>query len=413
MSKLSKSFPILSVCGVGFVLGCFSSIALASEGGVDGGNVGTGSSVRAGAAVISQAVVHKGEIDYANAKALPLPLSNDLPDKDVSAALGVGFPGAPGSTIGGTGNGQLSPQVLVSANRLSKAAQSAVSEGDGGVDSMEYGSQNLPFTTTRVDARMGTSSALQASKFDYYRRAGKLFFKKGSSSYVCSASLIKPGVVVTAAHCVAEFGKKRYYTDVKYVPAYYNGTAPYGTWNASRIYLMKSYFEGTDRCSTRGVVCENDVAVIRLAPQSNKYAGHRTGWFGYGWNGYGFTGSGLKGLALITQLGYPGSHDGGQKMQRTDAEAYVASTSVNNSIMGSRQTGGSSGGPWLVNFGERASLSGTSVGSEANTNAVVGTTSWGYTSTTPKAQGASPFTSNNIVKLVAAVCPTSSSPGCK
>ena len=74
-----------------------------------------------------------------------------------------------------------------------------------------------------------------------------------------------------------------------------------------------------------------------------------------------------------------------------------------NTVWGSRQTGGSSGGPEAVNLGIRSSLT-TPVGSEGDPNIVVGVTSWGYASATIKEQGASPFKSTNIVTLVTSVC---------
>lgn len=361
-----------------------------------------------------QASALGGGVDYVNAKPMPLPTISFLPTKE-SSAEPVIYPGAPGYSKGGGGDGKESPKTLVPADQLRNAADAA-SSADSGVAPSEFGTQNLPFTTSRVDVRMGTAAALQASKYDYYRRAGKLFFKIGSVPYVCSASLIKPGVVVTAAHCVADYGKKQFHTNFQYVPAYYNGTAPYGIWVGTPM-LMASYYNGTDSCAVSGVVCRNDVAVIKLVPQSGKYAGNSTGWYGYGWNGYSFTGANTNPppanvVAMITQLGYPGSHDSGLEMQRTDAEGYVSGANAYNTVIGSRQTAGASGGPWLVNFGEVAALSGAAVGAEASSNIVVGATSWGYTSDAPKAQGASPFTSTNIVPLVAAACPTATTAGC-
>jgi len=65
-----------------------------------------------------------------------------------------------------------------------------------------------------------------------------------------------------------------------------------------------------------------------------------------------------------------------------------------NVIIGSDQTGGSSGGPWFVNFGlDYASTSSTPI--EPNM-AVVAVTSWGYFDNTIKIQGASRFTTNDI-----------------
>jgi len=82
-------------------------------------------------------------------------------------------------------------------------------------------------------------------------------------------------------------------------------------------------------------------------------------------------------------------------------------------VIGSRQTEGSSGGPWLVNFGEAAKFKGTTLGTDGKMNVVVGTTSWGPTDSAIKFMGASPFTSDNIVPLVKAACPTAAAAGCK
>ena len=67
-------------------------------------------------------------------------------------------------------------------------------------------------------------------------------------------------------------------------------------------------------------------------------------------------------------------------------------------------TGGSSGGPGIVNLGAAANLSDVTLGTEAKWNTVVGVTSWGYTDETSKEQGASPFLSTNIQVLVNDAC---------
>jgi hypothetical protein len=107
---------------------------------------------------------------------------------------------------------------------------------------------------------------------------------------------------------------------------------------------------------------------------------------------------------LITQVGYPVALDGGALEERNDSQGYISTDLSNNTIIGSLETGGSSGGPWVVNLGLRPALDGTSFGAFANPNVVVGVTSWGYASTDIKQQGASPFTRNNIAVLVAAAC---------
>jgi hypothetical protein len=78
--------------------------------------------------------------------------------------------------------------------------------------------------------------------------------------------------------------------------------------------------------------------------------------------GYGYT---PQNIAQLTQLGYPVALDGGLLMQRTDSYGFVDGNASNNTVIGSLQTGGSSGGPWLVNFGIKPALSGTAVGAHA------------------------------------------------
>ncbi|AYZ64441.1 hypothetical protein EGY31_13290 [Burkholderia multivorans] len=326
---------------------------------------------------------------------MPLPRPSVAPASSTDSMLygPPRFPGNPGVERGGTGDGKLRPV------RLAPAVESS----QPGVEPQEFGTSNQPFTTNRVNAN--------GDNTQYYypfRAAGKLFFNIGTATYVCSASLIKPGVVVTAAHCVANFGQQQFYSNWVFTPAYSNGTAPYGAWNVASATVMTSYLNGTDPCAQAGVICQDDVAVLVLIPQGGSYAGNSAGWFGYGWNGYGFTPSGTT---LINQLGYPVALDGGGLMQRNDSQGFVASGSSNNTIIGSLMTGGSSGGPWHVNLGIAPVLNGTSFGSASARNTVVGVTSWGYTDPAIKQQGASPFTSGNIVPLVNSAC-TSSPAAC-
>ena len=91
-------------------------------------------------------------------------------------------------------------------------------------------------------------------------------------------------------------------------------------------------------------------------------------------------------------------------MERNDSYGYKNATFSNNTIIGSNMNGGSSGGPWIENFGLASVLTGETNGSFPQQNVVVGVTSWGYTSNAPKEQGAAPFTSGNIGTLVTTAC---------
>lgn len=326
----------------------------------------------------------------------PIPmesLANVPPASPSDAYRGTAVPmGTPGASPGGAGNGKTHPLSLPVPQSAVKS-NSAGSDGtQGAATPQEFGTADQPFTTSRANYLKSTP----------YRASGKLFFNIGSSTYVCSASLIKKGIVVTAAHCVANYGQSQFYSNWLYVPAYNYGSAPYGTFTAATAYVLTAYYNGTDSCYQYGVICPDDVAVLVENTSGGNFPGTYTGWLGYGWNGWGFN---KNNQALINQLGYPVALDGGNWNERNDSQGFVNTTYSNNTIIGSLMTGGSSGGPWVVNLGLAPTLSGgISHGTYASHNIVVGVTSWGYIDSTVKQQGASPFTSGNITVLVNAAC---------
>ena len=362
--------------------------------------------------VTGQSAQPKG-IDYLSVQPMPLPQVNEQPAslidnllqgqakraglssvsaRGLSPSTGNVNAGVPGFSPGNKGDGKLNPVFIQTPSNISVASVFAGSNENSSQTQMkpaDYGTSNQPFTTSRTD--VGGANA----KNYPYSAAGKLIFNASGVSYVCSASLIKRGIVVTAAHCVANFGKKQYYSSWQFIPGYDDGgVQPYGIATAKNAYILTSYYNGTDPCYSLGVDCQDDVAVIVL----NTNIGNNTGWFGYGWNGYGNT---INNTNQITQLGYPVALDGGTWQERTDSQGYVNALESGNTVIGSGQSGGASGGPWLVNFGVEPT--GEVTGGASNYNMVVGVTSWGW-GTTVQQQGASPFTSNNIVTLVNTAC---------
>lgn len=267
-----------------------------------------------------------------------------------------------------------------------------------------FGTSTAPYTTARVAVTMLGNSSTTANTpvTSYpYRATGKLYFKIGTGDYVCTASLIKKGVLVTAAHCVFEYGKKSagWHTNFVWCPANTSSSGGvYGCYNAGPPRIPTPYYNGTDTCAQTGVICNNDVATLTVTPKSGVYAGTVVGWYAYGWNGYSYKASTFLGnvtTVQITQLGYPVAFDSGYQMERTEAVGwYYASGNLKNTQIGSAQTGGSSGGPWLVNFGTIPSVnSGASLGSNT-TMAVVGVTSYGSTTVGYNRQGSSYFGQN-------------------
>ena len=295
----------------------------------------------------------------------------------------------------------------------------AGSTGDTGFGSDAYGLSNSfkwPYTIARVAVTGApfntTNGALVPVASRPYRFSGKLWMRFGSSWYVCTASLVKKGILVTAAHCVHNYGQRAagWANEVRWYPANWAaGGGPWGYYSAQTWRIPAPYYNGTDTCQSGaiGIVCNNDIATVRLAPKGGVHAGTTLGgWYGYGWNGYSFIVTPIFGnarVAQITQIGYPVAIDYGRQMLRGESFGkYIALTGANgkqlrNTQLGSAMTGGSSGGPWLVNFGTPPVVTGSASLGRAGTtarNIVVGTTSWGYTALGINVQGASWFGQN-------------------
>jgi V8-like Glu-specific endopeptidase len=69
---------------------------------------------------------------------------------------------------------------------------------------------------------------------------GALFTMNGShlGSHSCTASVVaspKGDLVITAAHCVSGSGQ------YAFVPGYRNGSAPYGIWKVSRVFVARAW----------------------------------------------------------------------------------------------------------------------------------------------------------------------------
>jgi hypothetical protein len=338
-------------------------------------------------------------------------------------------PSGAASAAGPTGPGlsrlpTTTPQVMPYANTsgIVPSGDKPGSSLDPQVDGQAYGvnpSFKWPYTIARVAITgvgyNSTNPALVPVASRPYRYTGKLWMRFGSNWFVCSASLVRKGVVVTAAHCVHNYGQRQpgFANEVRFVPANIannvNGGGPWGYYRGVTWRVPAQYFAGTDTCQSGaiGVVCNNDIATVTLAPKNGVYAGAAVGgWNAYGWNGYSFLATPVFGnhtVGQITQLGYPVAIDGGAHMQRNDSLGkYIATAGANgkllrNTQLGSAMTGGSSGGPWIVNFGTVPAVTGgASLGNPASTqrNVIVGVTSWGYTTVGINVQGASWFGQN-------------------
>ena len=271
------------------------------------------------------------------------------------------------------------------ARRLFEASAEDRLESDS-VTPYAVGTQGLQFTSSRLyPSQADTSYPTSAT--------GKLWFEKvpGSGSWwVCSASMIKPGIVLTAGHCVSS-GSGSWYGSFQFVPAYRSGAAPYGTWTSWVTTTTTSeWFSGGG-----GVPNGGDYALIVFNKNGSGFRiGDYTGWLG--WQYPSLVGK------HVTVFGYPNNLDSGVINHRIDAQ--TTSGSNNTGLWGSDMTGGSSGGGVVLNLNS-AYTSSTTVPSDNGPNRLVSVVSYGPTATGPMYQGGAVFDSR-ISTMLTNMCTT-------
>lgn len=305
-----------------------------------------------------------------NAKPLPQPQTNFYPSGQQLMDIPMT---APGENISAPGRGPSTNVTPDYSNKLfepDKTATPTLSPNSAlDVAPQSVGSYKAYFSSSRV-------TPASVSTTWPYRMTGKLFFSNGTSNYVCSASVIRARLVVTAGHCVYDATKKQWYKNFLFVPAYYNGTAPLKSWTASYWWTTSKWQSGGG-----GVPNGGDFGILEMKDQviNNVVTriGNVTGYYGYHTN------------ALwpnhVTMLGYPVAFDQGAWMHRVDSQSYQQ-YSYNTVIYGADMTGGSSGGPWIENFGQAST---GQIMAPNGTNYVVAVTSYGPVDTSVRVLGAS------------------------
>ena len=168
------------------------------------------------------------------------------------------------------------------------------------------------------------------------RTNGKVFFSDGGSNYVCSGTAVLSGnksTVWTAGHCVHD-GASGFHTNWSFVPAYADGSAPYGEWTARNLLTTSGWANGGDFSYDNGaaVVNTNGSALTDVVggrniafntARSQNYASH----------------------------GYPAAPPfNGQRLWVCNSPLVYDDTSANPPTMGidCDMTGGSSGGGWIA-----------------------------------------------------------------
>lgn len=252
----------------------------------------------------------------------------------------------------------------------------------------------IPNATSSYGARYTTSRVFPDAAVNTYPTltAGKLFFSdpRTGGNFVCSASVLRIRVVVTAGHCVTHpstvAAQRYFYSNFLFVPAYINGAGVVGSFTPFIAWVTNTWF-----FSNGSVPNAQDVGMLVMNDKSGFRIGNYTGYLGY------FT---LQlGNNEVTMLGYPCNLDSCQREQVTNAHTFAYGGN-NTYTYGSAARGGASGGPWIQDFGV-APVSSPFV--SLGNNYLVAVTSYGPVSTTPKYLGASNLDSR-FINLLNAAC---------
>jgi V8-like Glu-specific endopeptidase len=242
------------------------------------------------------------------------------------------------------------------------------------ISPMDIGTKGAYFSSSQL-------TPLSADLAYPYRAVGKLTFTKPGSTatWNCSAAVIKPRLILTAGHCVhtGNGNASGWHSNFRFIPAFRSGSAPYQSWGWKSAQVTGDWFYGQAKLPNAA-----DYALIELEDRNAngfiRRIGEITGWLS------------VKTNALLPNhahlLGYPLNFDNGQVLHQVTAQSY--GPAGNNTVFyGSDMTGGSSGGPWVMNFGTPSV--GQAGGLQPQRNQVIGVTSWGLVDNSFKVQASS------------------------
>ncbi|CAF4055468.1 unnamed protein product [Adineta steineri] len=185
----------------------------------------------------------------------------------------------------------------------------------------------------------------------YVATTGRVFWSCTANimSY-CSASVIAStsgDVIVTAGHCVYDTSTLQWLTSCNwiFVPAYYNGTAPYGKWPAREVTALTSWTQSSPNYNY-------DVGFVALSLLNGRHITEITGSQSVGFN--------YPRNQPTYSFGYPLNLDQGEILQVCSgipgASKYTTNSYAGQGLSNCYMTGGCSGGPWLQQFDESTGI---------------------------------------------------------
>ena len=191
-------------------------------------------------------------------------------------------------------------------------------------------------TTSQEPESRSSPAAVRVSPVSHI---GKVFFTLQGTDYVCSGNAISAAnqnTVATAGHCL-NAGPGAFASRLTFVPAYENGSAPFGQWNATELYAPTQW-------TSQGDITYDTGFAIVASPTGSTLSDT------VGASGVVFNDS--RGLDY-TAYGYPaGAPFTGETLQSCTGTATADPFGQTESQgIPCDMTGGSSGGPWFIGSG--------------------------------------------------------------
>lgn len=297
------------------------------------------------------------------ANAIPKDVGLNSPASAPSRASG-GATGATGPEVRG-GGANLAKLPVISTGTTGAAHIPSPSAAATSISPQQTGVYPSPFTRWEWFGKYRTFPQSTIAK---------VFFTQGSTNFVCSGSVARPGVVDTAGHCANSGGQgdppfvgpQVWSTNVQVCPSYdasQGGVNPnVGCWVASDEWVDGGWFSFGDFDDDFG-----SFVMGNNGGRCNCQIQNVTGFLGFMYNG-------ARDQHWIAQ-GYPqASPFNGGKIQTNAGEwwadqagcgsegcSYPKSVSQGNDL-----TGGSSGGPWIAGFGCEFNAGGDSLCNQGN-----------------------------------------------
>lgn len=227
------------------------------------------------------------------------------------------------------------------------------------------GVSRTPVATSAAPTRIAPTPAASPTAFPQaggawtgggavVKTSGRVFFTMGDRTASCSGDSVTSAngsTVMTAGHCVKYQGA--WHTNWVFVPAYNNGSAPYGQWSATKTFATDQWAASEDM--------NMDVGLAVVAPLNGRTLSQAVGAQGILFNG-GYN-------KKMYSFGFPAAapYDG-TKLVYCSGNSGKDFLLTRDHSLACNMTGGSSGGPWFQDFNEA-----TGLGTQVSVN------SFGYT----------------------------------